>query len=227
MAYYINPSMLARHYALLDRLPKELKAAFRLIVVDDGSPEGPAEPPTGKLGFPVSIYRMLQDIRWNQDACRNLAVAKAETDWVLLTDIDHLMPAETLHAAMTGKFDPKRAYNFSRVSEPDLKPYKPHPNSWLMTRKLYDRAGGYDERYAGIYGTDGMFRSRVAEVAKVSKLPEVLIRVPREVTPDASTTRYLRKQPEDVEGKDRVGEEIRASGDFTPHRLTFPWEQVC
>lgn len=225
--FYCNPGMLQRHYTLIAALPKDIKSALRLIVVDDGSPDGPATPPSQKLGVPVSIYRMLVDRRWNQDACRNLAVHHAETEWVLLTDIDHLVPAETLRAIMTLKLDPKRAYNFSRVSEPGLTPYKPHPNSWLMTRKLYDKAGGYDERYAGIYGTDGMFRSRVAEVAKVNKLPYPLIRVPREVTPDASTTRYLRKQPEDIEGKTRVGAEIKASGDFTPRRLTFPWVQVC
>jgi hypothetical protein len=40
---------------------------------------------------------MREDIAWNQDACRNLAVSLARTEWVLLTDMDHV-PTEALLA---------------------------------------------------------------------------------------------------------------------------------
>lgn len=228
LPFYRNPGMLLRHYALLGALPADVKANLALIVVDDGSPEGAsALPPSIGLRFPVSIYRLLVDIRWNQDACRNLAVRQALSDWVLLTDIDHLTPERLLRACMTLKLDCRCAYNFQRVSEPGMEPYKSHPNSWFMTRELYDEAGGYDERYAGYYGTDGMFRGRVRKVAtRVGVIKEALVRVPRSVTLDASTTTYERKTEADGAGIRRVGQEILASGEMTPYRLTFPWKQV-
>ncbi len=53
----------------------------------------------------------------------------------------------------------------SRVDAPNLTPYKPHPNTWLLTTDLFYRIGGYDERFSGFYGTDGEFRNRVQRTA--------------------------------------------------------------
>ena len=90
---------------------------------------------------------------------------------------------------MTGKLDERKVYRFSRVDAPDMTPYKPHPNSWVFTRGMFNRIGGYDERLSGFYGTDGEFGKRVERAtAKVVLLDEVLIRYPREVIADASTT---------------------------------------
>jgi hypothetical protein len=54
-------------------------------------------------------------------------------------------------------------------------------------------------RFAGYYGTDGDFKERVSwpMPAKIKMFKEHIIRVPRTVLADASTTTYLRKQPED------------------------------
>lgn len=225
MAYYLNPGMLAVQYEHLAAMPADLKAHLSLIVVDDGSPSDPASPPASDLGFPLAIFRMREDIRWNQDACRNLAVAQAATDWVLLTDIDHMLPEATLRQVVTGKLDGRRAYRFSRISAPDMAPYKPHPNSWLMTRAVYGRAGGYDEGLAGFYGTDGDFRDRVREAAEIELLKEPLIRVPREVIADASTTTYERKTEADGAGL-RAAKQARGPG-WTPLHDRFAWDRVA
>lgn len=226
LPYYLNPGMLERHYAGLRNLPRNIKENLALIVVDDGSPHAPATPPRYGIGIPISIFRMRKDVRWNQDACRNLAVAQAKTDWVLLTDIDHLTPASLLQEVVFGKLREDTIYMFERVSEPEMEPYKPHPNSWLMTRAMYDVVGGYDERYAGMYGTDGMFRGRAAAAAPIKRLDRALVRVPRSVTPDASTTTYIRKELQDAVMKTEIAAAIKASGDFTPHRGLFEWDRV-
>lgn len=226
LTYYMNPGMLRRHYAELRELSAELRAQLQLIVVDDGSPRDRAEPPAPGLGLPVKIFRMQKDVRWNQDACRNIGVHHCETRWVLLTDIDHLIPAKTIAKLVAGQFDAAKVYKFSRVSEPDLAPYKPHPNSWFMTRKNYDRAGGYDERFAGYYGTDADFRNRVTAIARVEQLDQVLIRVPREITPDASTTTYGRKEKQDQVAIPRIRAEREAIKGWRPLRLTFAYDRV-
>lgn len=235
LPYYRNPDMLARQYANIAALPADVRGALQLIVVDDGSPKTPAFPPGGvktaaeavaELGIAgFQLYRVEVDVRWNWLTCRNIGVEKAKTEWVLLTDMDHLTPEDTLRRITEHKLNPRKAYRFSRLDLPDLTPYKPHPNSWLMTRELFDKIGGYDERFSGFYGTDGEFRDRVRANAEVVMLDQPLIRVPREVVPDASTTTYLRKQPEDHDGVTRIRARIAAEGG-RPHRLTFPYHQV-
>jgi len=163
------------------------------------------------------------DIRWNQDACRNLGVDKAHTEWVLLTDMDHLVTVGLLQRVMYSTCDPKIAYRFSRVSAPNMEPYKLHPNSWFLTRKLYKRVGGYDERFAGYYGTDGDFRDRLDAKAALVQLKEYLIRVPREVIADASTTVYERKTDWDGDNIKRLKME---RGKHPPIRQNFPYERV-
>jgi hypothetical protein len=224
-AYYENPGMLDRQLAAFEAMPAAIQERLRLIIVDDGSPTAPAR--IRPCGVPVRLLRMKVDVRWNQDACRNLALHHADKGWVLMTDIDHLIPVETIRAVLLADLDEKAVYRFSRVSEPDMQPYKPHPNSWLMTKGMFNRIGGYDERFAGLYGTDGEFRDRVQLAAPIITLPQTLIRVPREVTPDSSTTTYLRKQPEDAEGIPRVKAERARTPNWRPLRLTFPWEHVA
>lgn len=227
VAYYDNPQMLQRQYDELSTLPPEVAEHLSMIVVDDGSPNAPAVPrdiaPVG-----LQIYRMGVDVRWNQDACRNVGVRHAETNWVLLTDIDHLIPAETWEEVMRKERDPRHVFMFPRVSAPDLQPYKHHPNTWFMSRSLYDEIGGYDERFAGIYGTDGDFaaRLRAAKGVSIKWMKQPIIRVGRSVVPDASTTSYLRKQPEDREGLARVRAERARLPKWKPLRYTFPYERL-
>lgn len=225
LPYYENPGMLERHFAALEALPEQLRVQLRLIVVDDGSPRFPAV--ARPCGVDVEIYRITVDVRWNQDAARNLGVHHAPDGWVLMTDIDHLIPTSTLEALVYGGLDEATIYRFSRVSEPDMAGYKPHPNSWLMTKAMFERTGGYDERFAGFYGTDADYRDRVVQAAPVVVLPNFLVRVPREVTPDASTTAYQRKQPEDQAAIPEIKRERARDPNWRPKRLTFPFVRVA
>jgi hypothetical protein len=227
MPYYRNPGMLQRQQQQWRSFSDDLKSRLHVIVVDDGSPKQRASKvvePTGIASF--RLYRTLVDVRWNWLFCRNLGVSEATTGWVLMTDIDHLLPEETLRRILDGPLLEKHVYRFNRVDAPHLiaNP-KHHPNTWLMTRSMFDRIGGYDERFSGYYGTDGEFRDRAEKTsAAIVMLAEVMIRVPREVIPDASTTTYGRKEQQDRDNVKRIREE---RGDQRPLRLTFPWVHEC
>ena len=228
MAYYENPTMLQIHYDHIKKLPASIRGQMYLVIVDDGSPvESVAKPPSEDLGIcGFQLYRMDQDIRWNQDACRNIGARHAETEWMILTDMDHVVPVETW-VQLTGRsWCRDVAYTFGRKMMPDMKDYKAHPNSWFMSKRLYDEMGGYDERFAGIYGTDGDFAERLRKVAPVKGLKVPLICYPRSVVPDASTTTYLRKQPEDDAGKRRVKEQRAKEKNKKPKRYLFPYHRV-
>jgi hypothetical protein len=225
LPYYRNAGMLVEQQRTWRAYPDDLKAHLHVIVVDDGSPKFAARrevEATGVASF--RLYRCDVDVRWNWLFCRNLGVDQTETTWVLLTDIDHLLPADTLRRLLTDDLDPNRVYRLSRVDAPDLTPYKPHPNTWLMTKAMFNAIGGYDERFSGYYGTDGEFRERVEKTSySVEMLSCPLIRVPREVIPDASTTTYGRKEEQDRENVQRIREERGKLKVWRPLRLTFPW----
>lgn len=232
MPYYINGGMLARHQLHWDTLPRKLKGLLHVTVVDDGSPRDPAlafvrpeRPVCGLAEF--RLYRCLVDIRWNWLFCRNLGAHEAATDWLLLTDIDHVLPEETLLALTHAKHDPRAVYRLSRVDAPDRTPYKPHPNTWFLTREMFFKIGGYDERFSGYYGTDAEFRDRVRAIAtRVEMLPATLIRYPRDLIADASTVDYGRKEKQDRDGVTRIRAEREAETDQRPRNLTFPWERL-
>lgn len=227
MAYYINKGMLEAQYTNLANQSQDIKDHLRYIVVDDCSPTDPATPPKEDIGVPVEIYRAREDIPWNQDWARNLAVLRAKTRFVLLTDMDHVPSTKLLRKIVECELNSDYVYTFRRVSAPDKSAYKPHPNSWLMTVAMYDAIGGYDERYRGCYGTDGMFKERVRQTAKkVCEFKEALIRYPREVIPDASTTTLTRKSEHNEAIRRDLHAQVRRSRDPRPHRFLMKWDRV-
>lgn len=216
--------MLRRQIEFMDEVPKEARHRVRLIVVDDGSPRWPAH--ALECAVEVEIYRIEVDVRWNQDAARNIAVHHSQTPWLLLTDMDHMVPKKTWQRVLNANLDPRYVFKFARVSEPEMQPYKPHPNSWLMSRLVWEQVGGYDERFAGFYGSDSDFRDRLKRITEIFMLEEHLIRVPREVTPDASTTTYERKTVEDAQAMLRIRADRAEEKNQRPKRLTFPYHRV-
>ncbi len=226
MAYYENSRQLQRQYELLRSMPDYIKAHLRVIVVDDCSEKAPAH--KFKMGVPLEVFRIKPPkVQWNQDAARNIGVANTITPWVLLTDMDHMVPLATWESLICQTYYETQVYKFRRVSAPDMSPYKPHPNSWFMTKAMYDRLGGYDERFAGVYGTDGDFRNRLKEITEITEIEQVLIRVPREVVADASTTQFPRKTPESGDVIKRVKTEREAIPGWRPLTLQFPYERVA
>jgi hypothetical protein len=236
MAYYENAGMLLEQIRLLLALPLDLARCLDVIVVDDGSPTAPAidalseEPPVFDFmrarGIFFRLYRMGVDVRWNQDACRNIGVREAKTRWVLLTDMDHVVPAATWRRLMCQKLKKERAYRFARVNAPALDPYKPHPNSWALTTDRYWLAGGYDEALAGHYGTDGDFKVRLQRSVEVVELPEHIIRYPREVIPDASTTTLERKSEADRVWITTTIKARQTTPGWRPLHFSFPCARV-
>jgi hypothetical protein len=231
--YYDNAEMFREQQRVWRGLHPKQRASLHVIVVDDGSPKEPAidhlEPETPKAMASFRLFRTDVDVRWNWIFCRNLGAEQTTTEWMLMTDMDHVIPGETWHALFRKKLDRLYAYRLSRVDAPDMEPCPPHPNTWIMTRHMFrERVGGYDERFSGIYGSDGEFHRRVDLWARhVELLDAVAIRYSEAVIPDACTTTYTRKEAFDREQKTLIRDEIKALGTAAkPKRLTFPWSRV-
>ncbi len=245
LPHFCNLGMLAEHFNVWADYPADLKSKLHVIIVDDCSPKAsrPSVKSVRDIGLAsFRLYRIGTKVRWNWLACRNLGMAEATTDWALMTDMDHVLPAETMRALSTQDRDPSCVYRLPRVDAYQPWPYdlaacpvreqkRMHPNTWLMTRSMFDRVGGYDERLSGCYGTDGEFKDRVhASARAVVTLTDVMVRYPREVISDASTLPevYTRKNDpvNDAELVKRRSLRATVPG-WKPLRLTFPWERVA
>jgi hypothetical protein len=220
--YYCNPEFLRQQVARWSTFHPLLRQHLSAIVVDDGSPE-PAEDVLRGLDqpFPIRLFRIGVDVRWNWLAARNIGFHHAPEGWCLVTDMDHVIPETTATSVVYGQHDPGVIYGFSRI-ESTGEPVAAHPNSWLLTRQMFWRVGGYDETLSGHYGTDGDWRRRCHETAPMHILTDRLVR--HEYQGDSSTRAYQRKQPQDR----RVSELIAARGKrWTPKTLSFPYNEIA
>lgn len=221
MAYYENPTMLQFQYAQMRKLPKVIRSRVSMVVVDDCSPDNPARPED--CGVDLQIYRIDHKVPWNQDAARNIGAKFANEKWLLLTDMDHVVPPETWLYLIEKELSEDVVYRFTRRDAPHLTPYKRHPNTWYMTNQMYWDIGGYDERFAGLYGTDRDFEQRIARDLAIVELQPHVIRYGREVIADASTTAFVRKPPGD---KHRMKVIKKARRDKKPMRFMYPFHKV-
>lgn len=234
-AFWNNPLQANIAMDYYNGLPPDIRAHLHVILTDDCSERRPIVP--ANLGFDYREYRVLKHRRWDWLIARNLGMAEAQTEWRLMTDIDHIVPEDSLRYIMNDELDPKRAYHLSRMtleSATDFTkvvPYKKHSDSWLMTGEAFERVGGYDERYSGLYGSSGEFTWRVEQkLGKALQLHVPLWRVGRETVADASTPKEIdgvptRKTPKDRAGMIEARRRVAKEGG-PPRRLTLPWERV-
>lgn len=160
LSYYDQPVMLGRQFDTWASYPPELRERISFIVVDDGSPTYPAEDVVRAARVSLNLYRIDIDKRWGWPMARNLAMHEAPEGWVLLTDIDHVLPADQAEVALSVPLREGCAYLPAR-RKPDGSPWKRHQDSYLLERSTFWRTGGYDLRFVGWYGTSSIFRKRL------------------------------------------------------------------
>lgn len=218
--YYNNEACLSRQLELWARLPRDLASRVEYVLVDDGSPRPAAIPPD----FPINLtlVRVKENKRWNQHGARNLGLKLAEGEWVIASDIDHLLAAEGVGCVLSMEKDPAAVYYFSRQKE-DESAKHPHPNSFLIRRKTFWDIGGYDEDFCGHYGKGDLFlRAQFERACRIVALEQpALIEIDNGATPglnrETRRNRWLArwKKRRLEKGKYRNGRTLR-----------FEWEIV-
>lgn len=236
MAYYENPEMLKLHlneWALMKRVDRSL---LHVIIVDDGSPTNKAadvirsRPDYGRqYEIDIKCFRVDTDIPWNMDGCRNLGMQVARTRYALLTDMDHLLEADQLTPLLTSCHDAQQGtyYMPRRRQQWDRKIVHPHANSYLFHREDFWTMGGYDEDFAGVYGSDGNFRKCMRAGLKEQETPGFLLtQYRREEFPDASTNAYGRKESKYHRSNFPLLEaKNRAPAYKATNHVRFPWHE--
>ncbi len=240
LPFYRNSGMLAEQYRHWSAYPEAVKAQIEVVLVDDGSPEAAMEVPRPEGLPPLRIFRVLKDIPWHQHGARNLAAHHAQGEWLLLTDMDHVLPADSLVKLLARLQQSKNeVYRFKRLDAPKLRPTvdaqgraKLHVNTFAIRKETFWQIGGYDEDCVG-YGTDGYFRHRLEAVIPFTYLQDVpIVRYPREVIADASTRPDTPMDPKLFRDRGRRSLETRtrlsakAKSKAGPTVLAFEWERA-
>jgi glycosyltransferase involved in cell wall biosynthesis len=134
-----------------------------IILVDDGS-DPPLIPPKIRPER-LRIYATGNKDEWTQPAARNFGARQANGDYLLLTDIDHILTRELIEAVRTCRFDVLRFTrelgvldehgDFTQDADVLLsygvlperiaggrRRIRPHSNSWAIKRDLFWQIGG-------------------------------------------------------------------------------------
>jgi Predicted glycosyltransferases len=163
---YGQPDLLTRFlaYTLYDT------KAVELVVVDDCG-----DPPVEKRPSIDKLFRVDDDIPWNQPGARNLGMVHATAPVILFVDVDMIPQsadqAEWLATARTLKsFEvviPPVRYTTGELNFA-------HPHNYLIRREDMIRIGGYDEDYCGHYGWDDVQQLHLFEMLFDIKRPRGL-----------------------------------------------------
>ena len=146
-----SPDALMRLLRRYEQYSPEVLNRLHFVVVDDGSPltyDIPA------FNLNITWLRINEDIRWNQSGARNLGATYAKSDKILLTDLDHEFPEETLRAMIAAKPCGRNIYKIYRRNTENGKLRKGHSNIFFMSRARFFRLWGYDEEFSGHYGAE-------------------------------------------------------------------------
>lgn len=159
MAVYGQPLMLERNLSVMQRYDEKVKSKIKVIVVDDhGDP--PVLPGVAVAarneGLEVDIYRIDDDIAWNQMGARNLAMHQAPPTWCLMIDPDMVFSEAMMRRVLSQATKLRRGiflrYGLFHFDKPTAGIDRSSPNTYLIHRDDFLAAGGYDEDYRGHKG---------------------------------------------------------------------------
>lgn len=228
--YYRNSETLlyqAQHWVTL---PRWMNAQLKVRVIDDGSPREESaqevlSAPVHLYGAVTELYRIKEDKPWNQHGARNLGayVAPHEDDWLLMTDMDIVVPEAVLCFLLQGRLDRDAHYFFGREFA-DGRPDKSHCNSFLVTKKNFWAAGGYNEDFCGTYGGDGIFTRALERISQRIDLSGQKLLGLNDTIDDCSTRGLGRKDTDFHREYLRRRDATRNQPARNP--LRFEWERI-
>lgn len=239
-SYYDNPEMLELHIKTWMGYSDEVKAKMNFVIVDDCSPKFHAEPIVRELlangvdqahklsPAKFQLFRIEKDIPWNLDGARNLAMKEGcLAGWALITDMDRLLSKENAEATINLVKERGKYYRPMQVWWDGVSLNRPHPNSFIIHRDDYWLTGGYDEDFAGSYGSDGNFRKNLKPHCE-----EVYVESPHLIccedgVPDSITKGLPRKE----NGSycltiPRLKEKVKSPPYVAVNPIRFPWVRV-
>jgi hypothetical protein len=235
--YYEAPEMLRTQLRFWRGIVSNVVEFVNIVLIDDGSPNYPAKEVLENEQLPeipISLYRIKENIPWNHAGARNLAFKSIKSGWVVSTDIDHVLPPESLYELLHVKLHPRDWYRPARYdyNRGNLAKTKVHTGTYIITREMFWEVGGFDERLIGYWnGPSYPFRrALMSKVKNVWQMDKVyMIRFNDTDVSDASVTQWGRNDSEyDIKNSPEMLKlQRKLLSKYKPKKqLQFTWEQV-
>lgn len=225
--YYENPCMLGIQLAHWQSYPKKLLEKCRFVIIDDGSPGYPAFDVIGKNPkLPLILYRINENIPWNQHGARNLGAKVIKADWLFMSDMDLVLDADNAQRLLQTPVYDSAFYKFGRVKMPAWEIYKQHCNTFMVRKEHYWSIGGYDEDYCGGYGGDGPFVKGLEQRYKHENLNDIFVKFYGRTYVHDSGTNEFDRTGELRDEYLKVSDRKRRENDVIPHDpIRFTWDR--
>ena len=196
---------------------------YKFILVDDGSPIRPLK--ANDVPDHWSLYRVTEDVGWNNEGCRNLIAHVCETEWLCLIDIDHMLKDNDMNFAEHDKdciyfladIDWKYDRNDPRFNRHVRGALFDH-NEFFTTKEYFWKCGGYDETYLGYYGVDGSLTNNPRFKYNVSEYEMIFTRNIR-----GKNIGRTNEERKDLLGR---GHDFIDDREHHDKKLTFPWIKI-
>lgn len=247
--YYENPQMLEMQVENWSRYSGDLQRIVTFMVIDDASPENPAEPIFKKLRHRKRLFRVDENIPWAQHHARNIGAKEAEGNnpWLFMSDMDIILTPEAandmIEKAIKSPGSGGRYHTFERNFVGEDRDPKYHCNTFLVKKQRYWAINGYDCDYCGMYGGDGRFLQQLDQVApqlhhgfkshhlkqhvEVTDDPVTLWGHELDACPDANTREWGRKNTEFHDKYRAMLAKKRAAGDERSRNpIRWPYHEV-
>lgn len=227
LSYYNQPvELVHQHIREWQSYPEDIKNKFTFFIIDDASkvPLHEIIDKTLLKNLDVHVYRVKEDLYCNIAGVRNLGAKECRTPWMVILDMDTLIPKETAKGMIkfaTECADKNFCLKFIRKVPSNVRHIKHnqfHPAVCLLRVVDYWNVGGCDEDLVGHYGnTDPIFWYRAQGKLNVLYTNDLyLIYIPEgEADIDRDTTHNK-----------ALFERKRKDNSWSTNFIRFNWDKV-
>jgi len=151
--YCNQPELLNHHIDIWENYNDEIKEKLDFIIMDQGYSIKPLKIKRN-LKVDLKVYGIIdayrsKKVQWIY-GCHNLAYMMCNTDWLLYSNLDHIIDGNTIDKILKLPMrDPNVYYMFKRY------PYKNkdyHRGTWMIHKEAFWKSLGIEEAMNGEYG---------------------------------------------------------------------------
>jgi glycosyltransferase involved in cell wall biosynthesis len=225
LSYFNQTDVLKKHLETWSQYHDDIKQQITFQIIDDCSLKSSAFPVIKEhydKSFDLSLYQVHDDLICNISGVRNLGATVADTEWILILDMDTiispLLAQQIIDIINKTQPSQKIVHKFNRKM-PGTNQIRPPPGICFLRKDLYWEIGGCDEDLVGSYGyTDPLFWHRCSEK-----------RIPVKINKDLWVT-YLHEGESDIKRNNsrnlQIFNQKKRTKKYSTDFVRFKWSKI-